>query len=162
VSAGGVFFILVAIAASDVATGWIARLAPSLFLRGDPSLEAMDWGDLRPELEARQLLLPSNRIVATTHWIEAAKIGYALGPRYVILCLSDDPRGFQFTTPPDRYVGSRALLLARTARGVRTSSPPAEYLSSVTAIDTVPIRRAGRVEFGVAAFRVLVGKVAGQ
>lgn len=158
VSAAAVFVVLVAIAASDIATGWLTRVAPSLFVRGDPSLEAVDWSALRPELEKRGLLSPAARTVATAHWIEAAKVGYALGPRYAIVCLSDDPRGFQFTNPVGRYLDTEMLLLARTGRGSHSSAPHAEFIRSIQPIDTVPIRRAGRAEFAVGVFRVIVGR----
>jgi len=157
-SAAVVFVVLVGIAASDVATGWMARVAPSLFARGDPSLEALDWSDLRPELERRGWLSPAVGIVATGHWIDAAKVGYALGPRYGILCLSDDPRGFQFTNPVDRYLGKEVLLLARASRGKHASAPHSDYIRSIQPIDTVPIRRAGRTEFGVVVFTALIGR----
>src|SRR5206468_2539675 len=116
------------------------------------------WSDLGPELEKRGLLSSTDRIVATMHWIDAAKAGYALGPRYAILCLSDDPRGFQFTDPVDRYLGTEVLLLGRTGHGARPSIPHSEYIRSIQAIDTVPIRRAGRVEFGVTVFKAFVGR----
>ena len=56
-AAGPVFVVLVALLASDVPTGWMARVAPGLFTHGDPSLEAMDWSDLPRELAGRGLLL---------------------------------------------------------------------------------------------------------
>lgn len=150
-----VFVALIGIAASAVATGWLTRIAPALFTRADPSLEAMDWSDLRSALAARALLAP-NEVVVATHWIEASKIGYALGPRYVVLCLSDDPRGFQFLNPPRAFNGRGVLLLVRTGRGAKAFDVTARYQAIIQEIepaDTVPIRRAGRVEFGVAAFR---------
>jgi 4-amino-4-deoxy-L-arabinose transferase-like glycosyltransferase len=155
-SAVAVFVLLIAIAASDVATGWAARVAPSLFARGDPSLEAVDWSDLGPELRARGLLGDGNAVVATTHWIDASKVGYALGRAHPVLCLSDDPRGFQFTYSPNEYSGRDVLLLVRTRRGARPDDVldrVGGYFELIVPADTVPIVRAGRVEFNVAAFR---------
>jgi hypothetical protein len=150
-----VFVVLVGIAASDVATGWAARVAPSLFVRGDPSLEAMDWTDLGPALASRGLL-PAGEIVAATHWIDASKIGYALGPDHTVICLSDDPRGFAFAYPPSRDVGRDMLILVRSGRGARSVDVPTrygKYFRAITPADTVPIRRAGRIAITVAAFR---------
>ena len=154
--AATVFLALVVIAASDVATGWAARAAPSLFVRGDPSLEAVDWADLRPELARRGLLAGAGQVVAATNWIEAAKVGYALGPSVPVLCLCDDPRGFQFAYPPKDFVGRDAMILVR----VKTAEPPSRvitrlsgYFRSIDPLDTVGIRRAGRVEIEIGVYR---------
>lgn len=150
------FIALTAVAASDVATGWIARAEPSWFTRGDPSLEAYDWSTLKPELAARGLLADSGQVVAATHWIEAAKIGYAMGPHVPVLCLSDDPRHFAYAYPPARFIGRNVLILVRVPAGGLTRNVVQEYARYFAAIEPagmVAIRRAGLVEFQVAAFR---------
>jgi len=154
VASGMVFVVLVATAANDVATGWIARVSPRLFVRGDPSLEAYDWRDARTELAQRRLL-DGGKVVVATHWIDAAKLGYALGPTVPVICLSDDPRGFQFTYPPSDFAGRDAVLLARVGRGARpldVATLYGKYFASIEPADTVTIRRAGRVEIELAAF----------
>lgn len=151
-----VFVLLVAFVASDVPTGWMARVAPRFFTRGDPSLEAMDWSDLQRELAGRGLL-DGGQVVVTTHWIDAAKIGYALGASPTVLCLSDDPRGFQFAYPPQEFAGRDAILLVRMGRGARLGDiigRYAPYFGSIDAkADTVSIRRLGRVEIQLAVIR---------
>jgi 4-amino-4-deoxy-L-arabinose transferase-like glycosyltransferase len=149
------FVVLVAIAASAVATGWPARVAPALFRRGDPSLEALDWSDLRPELARLGLLTGKNDVVVATHWIDAAKIGYALGPSHPVLCFSDDPRGFPYVYPAVDFVGGDAVVLVRTGRGAvgDALSHVVPYFRSIEQVGTAQIRRAGRVEIEIAAFR---------
>ncbi len=155
-AAGVVFVGLTAFAASDVATGWVARVAPQWFTRGDPSLEAYDWGSVRSELAARGLLEDSGLVVAATHWIDAAKVGYAMGPEFPVLCLSDDPRSFYYLDRPDRFLGRDALILVRvppkglTRDIVREYAP---YFASVTPAGTVPVMRGGGAAFQVAVFR---------
>ncbi|HEY2378547.1 MAG TPA: glycosyltransferase family 39 protein [Gemmatimonadaceae bacterium] len=154
-AAGVVFVLFVAVAASDVSTGWIVRVAPRLFERGDPSLEAYDWSDVRGDLTSRKLLAPGDIVVAT-HWIDAAKLGYALGPSVPVVCLSDDPRGFQFTYPPERFLGRDAIILVRIRSGARSIDVPARYgtgFASIAPLDTISLGRAGRVEIELAAFR---------
>ncbi|OYV72761.1 MAG: hypothetical protein B7Z72_04055, partial [Gemmatimonadetes bacterium 21-71-4] len=144
------------IAASDVATGWVARAKPSWFTRGDPSLEAYDWSDLRPELTARGLLGDAQPVVAGTRWIEAAKIGYAMGPDVPVLCLSDDPRHFYYLDPPARFMGRDVLILVRVPAGGLTWNVQRQYAPYFAAVEpagTVPIRRGGRVAFTVAVYR---------
>jgi Dolichyl-phosphate-mannose-protein mannosyltransferase len=155
-AASVVFVLLVVVAASDVATGWAVRVAPRLFERGDPSLEAVDWRDVRPELMRRGLLDGHGELVVATHWIEAAKIGYALGPSIPVLCLSDDPRGFQYAYSPHDFVGRDAVMFVRVGRGsrpvdvVRTYG---RYFAAIVPVDTIGVRRAGRVEIELAVFR---------
>ena len=149
------FVVLVGVAASQIETGWMTRVAPSLFRRGDPSLEAMDWNDLRRELGRRGL--PSgNQFVVATHWIDAAKIGYALGPSMSVICLSDDPRGFQYAYPPKEFLGRDAIFLLRTGRGTKhmdVQSHYAPYFRSIEPMDTLAITRSGRVEVELGIFR---------
>lgn len=155
VAAGVAFVGLAAFAASDVATGWVARAEPAWFTRGDPSLEAYDWKDLRPELAARGLL-SGTPVVAATRWIEGAKIGYAMGPDVPVLCLSDDPRHFYYLHPPAQFVGRDVLILVRVpAGGLRRDivHDYAPYFASVQPEGTVPIRRGGVTAFDVAVYR---------
>ena len=151
-----VLVMLVGIAASDIETGWMARVAPSLFRRGDPSLEAMDWSDLRPELARRDLLKGEKQIVVATHWIDAAKIGYALGPSVSVLCLGDDPRGFAYAYPPAEFLGRDAIILLRTGRGskrINAQTHYAAYFRSIEPADTLAITRSGRAEIELGIFR---------
>lgn len=146
-----VFVILTTVAASAIATGWTQRLAPSLFRRGDPTLEAVDWSGLRPALE-QHALLGSGVVVVTTHWIDAAKAGYALGPGYPVFCFSIDPRGFRYAFPVERAVGHDAILLVRGDRtGVVEQYQP--WFAALRPAVTVPITRAGRVALDVAVYR---------
>lgn len=152
---GAVFVVLIAIAASDVRTGWIAQIEPRLFARGDPSLEAYDWSELRPQLAQRRLLSPG-AIVVSTHWIDGAKAGYALGRSTPILCLSDDPRGFQFSYPPRAFVGRDAIILVRVGRGAKPMDVVARYgqsFGSIVGVDTISMHRSGRVEIQLAVYR---------
>ena len=156
VAAGVVFVALTAVATSDVATGWVARLEPGWFPRGDPSLEAYDWSDLKSELATRGLLEDPGQVIAATHWIDAAKIGYAMGPDYPVLCLSDDPRHFAYADPPARFVGRNVLILVRVPTGGLTRDVIKEYLpdfASIVPAGTVPVMRGGREAFQVAVFR---------
>jgi 4-amino-4-deoxy-L-arabinose transferase-like glycosyltransferase len=156
VAAAIVFVGLVVVAASDVATGWASRAAPSLFTRGDPSLEAVDWSELHAELARRGLADREGQIVAATHWIDAAKIGYALGPSVPVLCLCDDPRGFQFVYPLEDFVGRDAIVLVRLTRGGPAPgviSRLSRYFRSIDPVGTIAIRRGGRVEIEIGVYR---------
>jgi 4-amino-4-deoxy-L-arabinose transferase-like glycosyltransferase len=150
-----VFVALTAVAASAVATGWPARVAPSLFRRGDPTLEAIDWRDLEPELRKRGLLAATTPIFAT-HWIDAAKAGYALGNAHDVYCLCDDPRGFQYAFPARRALGRNGVFVARAGRGANNSLMAAyrPYFQSLEDTGRVAITRAGQNALEISVVRV--------
>lgn len=155
-AAVGVFVFLTVVAASAIATGWPTKIAPGLFRRGDPTLEAIDWHDLRPSLVGRGLLPDSNGVVIATHWIDAAKVGYALGPAVKVLCFSDDPRGFQYTYPPTSALGRDALVIVREERSRSVPTAIAAVAGSARSIDSVanlPITRDGQPVMQIAIFR---------
>jgi hypothetical protein len=155
VAASVVFVALASLAASDVATGWVSRLRPDWFRRGDPSLEALDWSGLRPALASRGLLPREGEFLATTHWMDAAKVGYALGPDVPVLCLSDDPRHFQFLHAPEEFAGRNAILLVRTPSSGSAQALPAPVpgFDSLRLAARVPVLRAGVRVFDVSVYR---------
>jgi hypothetical protein len=142
----------IALIATQASTGWLNAVAPGLFRRGDPSLDLFDWRPLRPQLEARGLL-NGRRPVFAVHWIDAAKLAYALGPGTPVRCLGDDPRHFRFLAPlPAR---EDSLILVRSGPG---GLPPAElgrsapYLGSIAPAGVYTIERRGQPAIFVAAF----------
>lgn len=156
------FVILVVALAAQAATGWMTRAAPSLFARGDPFLEALDWRALGPALATRGLPEPPGRgFVAATSWFDAGKIAYALGPSVPVVCLCRHPHEFQFLHPQRDVVGEDAVLITR---GPADSSAAAAYRTNFRAVEpvgTVMIRRAGRpaVALGVYLGRVFTSPV---
>jgi 4-amino-4-deoxy-L-arabinose transferase-like glycosyltransferase len=108
---GVVVAALVTFAASQVRTGWFSRAVPTLFTRGDPSLDAVDWRELQSAVDT---LAPTGRpIVVAANWIDAAKLGAALGPRALVLCFNDDARHFRYVADADSLSGRDAFLVVR-------------------------------------------------
>jgi 4-amino-4-deoxy-L-arabinose transferase-like glycosyltransferase len=102
----------------EAATGEGRLLAPALFARGDPTLEALEWGALAEELRARGLLRPG-MFVITTSWIDAGKIAQALHDRVPVLVFGADPKEFAFRVDPRLLLGHDAVLIERVpAAGV--------------------------------------------
>jgi hypothetical protein len=147
------FLLLVALMASQTATGWISRRVPTLFARGDPTLEAVDWRDLRRALHTRGLIPGPDRFVAATNWIDAGKAAYALGPNVPVLCLCAHPHQFGFLHDQARYLGDDALIIERI-RGTRAmlSSALAPYFDHVDFVALVPILRAGHPALTLAVY----------
>lgn len=125
----------VSIAASQASTGWLSELDPTLFRRGDPSLELLDWTSLEPGL--RRAGLGGARLVEGVTWTDCAKIAYALAPSTPVRCASDDPRHFRYLPPVSAAADD--ILVVRRARAVPTAR-------------LIPIARDGRVAFSVEAF----------
>lgn len=157
VTCAAVFVALTLAAASAVATGWPVRVAPSLFQHGDPTLEAVDWRELRPALD-RDSLLRDDFPIITTHWIDAAKAGYAVGPRHQIFCFCADPRGFGQMFPTTDGVGPAAILLLPAARS-NVVGQYRSYFVSLLPAARVPIRRMGQVILEIDLYR---GQLAGH
>ncbi len=103
-----------ALAAAQASTGWASRLVPGL-LDNDPTLDVLDWRDLKPILIARGLLAPGT-IVATPSWIDSGKVNYALGGEFLVLCLSPDPREFAYLQNEPRIAGRDAIIVANATR----------------------------------------------
>jgi hypothetical protein len=144
-----IVLVLLSFAASQIRTGWFSDRFPGLFRHGDPSLEAVDWSDVRTAL-------PHGSFVVAANWIDAAKLGAALVPDVPVLCFSDDARQFRYTIDQRTLIGSDALVVLRgepapeANRSLRRIAPYFQRIDSV-APDTIDILREGR-----GAFRLLV------
>ena len=96
--------------ATQVRLDWLRPVIAALD-RKDPDIDAVDWGSLRDDLAARDLLRPGT-IVGVPNWRDAGKIAYAVGPDMTTLCLSRDCRQFGFAWPPERFIDADVLILA--------------------------------------------------
>jgi hypothetical protein len=143
VASTAAFLVLLALLASQTATGWMTRLSPSLFARGDPTLEALDWRELRAALHTRELLPARARFVAATSWIDAGKLAYALGPRVPVLCLCANPHQFGYLHQQREFIGDDALIVERARRHATSPVTLAPYFDAVDSLAPVTIFRAG-------------------
>jgi hypothetical protein len=132
---------LATIVVTQSAFGWVNRLAPTLFTKGDPSLEAVGWHALSPTLASRGLLADSSiAYMATTHWIEAAKAAVAVRGALPVLALTNDPRGFQFAHDPAAFVGRHGLLVRRASEAAVDSATRSRF----RAVEPIGARLFGR------------------
>jgi 4-amino-4-deoxy-L-arabinose transferase and related glycosyltransferases of PMT family len=144
------FLAIALLLGSHTATGWLKSIAPSLFAAGDPTVEALDWRELPALVEN---LPPAGQIsfIATRHWIDAAKIDYALGGRIPILCLSNSPHHFAFQHGTNSYIGGDALLIGRQDI-IGDAAVYRPYFSSITPLGTAAIHRGDHTEIALAVF----------
>lgn len=159
------FLVLVAVAATQVTTGWITDLAPSI-RRGDASWQVLDWRALRPALADRGLLTRDGRrapgalsdgtwFVAAPGWVELGKVAYALGPDVPAVCLCRHPHQFGFLDPQSSFLDRNAVIVLHTDDDVGAAARFAPYFRSVTPAGTVVVRRLGRP---VLTLSVLLGR----
>ena len=95
----------------QAATGWLTRLVPIQQGVADPTLEALDWLDLR----GASALDPRPAFVVSVKWSDAGKIGLALGPDIPVFVISGDPRGWAFVRGEGALLGRDGALIVRTA-----------------------------------------------
>ncbi len=111
---------LLAVAAITVL---VLRLAPpspetvARFRLERPLAEATSWTGLVRALDERGLLAPGSDgrppIVAGFRWMEAARLGEALGGRATVVVFDADPRGFAFLADPRAFIGRDVVLIGR-------------------------------------------------
>jgi Dolichyl-phosphate-mannose-protein mannosyltransferase len=105
----GLILTSVTVIATQIKTDWLGG-SLAMVMHKDPTAEGLDWTSLRNDLSRRGLLGPG-AIVGVFDWQSAGKIGYALGPDAIILCLGADRRQFGFAHPPADFAGQDVLLL---------------------------------------------------
>ena len=145
------FVLVIAALATEATLGWANRLSPSLFAKGDPSLETLDWRDLPREIAP---LLREERneaggsasgrpFVAATNWIDAGKIAYAMNGAADVVCLCTEPHHFAFVNDERSYLSRDAIIVERPGRRPDASVLLSKYFRSVKPIGTTVIRRNG-------------------
>ena len=145
------FAIIVVVGGSQLALGWVSRLVPSMAGRRDPGREMIDWRGLDAQLAAWNLAPSPARFAAATDWIDAGKLGYALGPGTAVLCFCDEPHHFPFVTDPDTLRGRDAVIV-HSGAPVPVITMLAPYFRSVDSIGTVPVRRGRRVAMDLSVY----------
>jgi len=98
---------------SEAATGWVGRAWPRAFLKGDPTIESVEWTPLARELTRLGVMRPDLFVVSFS-WSDAGKIGQALGGDPAIIVVSKDPRGFGYGREIGDLYGRDALVITRT------------------------------------------------
>ncbi len=138
------FALIIAALATEITFGWANRLAPSLFAKGDPSLESLDWRDLPPAITPLLRDARGDRpFVAATNWIDAGKLAYAMNGTADVVCLCTEPHHFAFVHDERSYLSRNAIIVERTGRRPDASVLLAKYFRSIQPIGSTVIRRNG-------------------
>lgn len=98
---------------SCAATGWVGATWPRTFVKGDPTLELVDWNLSNPAASVAELLSKPGVFAAAMKWNEGGRLVQMLGERAPVVVLSDDPRGFADIYPTSSLVGHDALIVVK-------------------------------------------------
>ena len=152
-SVGG-YVALVAVVGSHAATGWLARVAPSAFERGDPTADLVTWRQLRQVLVGLGQF-PSDRFVAAPSWIQAGKASVALGPDIPVVCLCADPHHFLYLRPDSALYGHDAVIVrkARSDDDILTRMAP--YFERIDPVTRFGVYRHGQEVMMLEVYRAL-------
>ena len=155
-AAVAVWSVLLMIVVTHAASGWMARVIPSLHRR-DPAFELVTYQSLRDSLDGLGLL-DGRHYLATNDWIRGAKIGSALGPGHPVLVLNDDARHFRFSDDGSSLLGKDGLLIVKVNSNAtkpessQAAEPFRSLFDNVQFVRTVPILRGADTALLVSVF----------
>ena len=143
---------LVVILVTQTANGWMERVAPSLFAKGDPTTDMVSWRALRPTLDAENLL-SHGEFLAAPSWIQAGQAALGVGPDVPVLCLCADPHHFYYMVDDRAFLGRDAVFVKKIKPNddvIATFSP---YFDSFSVADTLVVLRGGTEAFRIGIYR---------
>jgi 4-amino-4-deoxy-L-arabinose transferase-like glycosyltransferase len=128
--------------AAHAETGYGRILAPRLFARGDPTLDAFEWSQVGQELRTRRLLRPGVFLI-TTNWMYAGRIDEALHDAFPVVIFGSNPKQYGLRYDPAEFLGRDALVLgpAEGMEGIASRLKP--YFDSVNELEAFAIGRSG-------------------
>jgi hypothetical protein len=137
------------------ATGYGRLLAPAVFAKGDPTLEALEWAPLRDELQRRGLLDKPNLFIISDGPIDIAKIDQALHDALPMQVFGASQQ-YAFRYDPKSLLGRDALVVGQRNRmiGIRKALTP--YFDAIDELPPFAFGRSGMKEIEV---RILYGHV---
>lgn len=138
----------------DVTTGYARLLFPTAFVKGDPTLESLEWTPLRDELRRRHLLDNEGLFVISASPIDIGKIDQALDDSVPMLVYGESKQ-YAFRYDPKTLIGHDALILgSRNMSGIALRLAP--YFQWVEVLPSFAFGRSGMDEVKV---RILYGHV---
>ncbi|MDA1082099.1 MAG: glycosyltransferase family 39 protein [Gemmatimonadetes bacterium] len=143
---------LIALLTTHASTGWMARIAPEAFSKGDPSGDLVTWSRLLPAL-AEADFDPATDFVAATSWIQAGKAAVGAGPRIPVLCLCADPHHFFYAYSDSAYLGRNAIIVHKVRAGDDVIERFAPYFERIEPLTEFAVMRGPQDVMAVELFR---------
>lgn len=144
--------ILWAAVMGDSETGWIGRTWTTVFPKGDPTLESVEWTALGPEVADLTVLKRPDAFVVAMKWNEAGRLQPVFGDRAPVVVFSDDPRGFGYIRPAGSLVGRDALIVVKPDDLGAGLDRVSRCFASVEPLRVATFGRLGRPEFQLHLF----------
>lgn len=136
---------------SHAATGWM-RALPVLDRIWDPTLEGLDWTDLRAAAQERGWYDQTGLFVVGTQWHQAGKIDVQLGDRLPVLCLCRDPRNLAFGWNQMDFADRDAVIIGQDEFLEEFDERWRPYFDTVEPQPDIVIHRGGRSELTLRVF----------
>jgi len=108
----------------------------------DPTVDLINWTQLRSALEERGLL-PPGTVVASPLWMYAGKTSYALGPGVPVVCVCDDFQHFAYRYDQHQWAG-RDMIIVVPERDPWLWPVAAKFFDAVEPMPPVAITRNGQ------------------
>jgi hypothetical protein len=134
-------------------TGFARLLVPSVFAKGDPTLESYEWTPLQSELQRRGLLDKPGLFIISGSPIDIAKIDQALHDALPMQVFGE-AKQYAFRIDPKTLVGRDALIVGQRNRTIGLRRALAPYFDS---IDELPPFAFGRSGMNEVELRLLYG-----
>ena len=107
----------------------------------DPTVDLVDWTDLKAALAERGLIGPDT-VVAAPSWTIAGKASYALGAQVPVLCLCANPQQFAYRYDQTQFAGRDVIVIVPRGQGWMWDAV-GRYFDALEPLDPVEIRRNG-------------------
>jgi len=143
-----VFTILLTI---HMTTGFWSTLGPKLVGEQfgnttDPTMEGVDFTDIRKRFEQEGWLENDHLFVATEKWWQTGKIDWPLRGEKDVLIFHPDPRNHAYFFDPQAWLGKDAIYVRYQKVGRPPSSHLVPFFESVQQLPDLPITRYGKTE----------------
>ncbi|MGL4290106.1 MAG: glycosyltransferase family 39 protein [Phreatobacter sp.] len=122
-------------------------------VKADPTLDALNWSQLRPLLLARGVGQPNGPVVAGLTWNEGGKVDLAIGDIAPVVVLGPDPRGFAFRQDQRAFAGRQVIIVALAGTYARQQAALASQFDGLGEPEKATVGRLGRPELDLVIVR---------
>lgn len=135
-----------------LAGAWLGGQVAALRAPVDLTLDAFDWRALRDSLSARGIDIAGG--VTARSWIQAGKLGVALGATTPIVCACDDPHHLPYRKAPAGYPAIIVEQAQPWKRGWRPASVAlSDRLGPIDSLGAITLARAGQPAVTLVVYR---------
>ena len=150
---GALIFVALVLVASEGATGWLVSSPTAEAAQSDPTLEMLNWTEVKQVLAQRELLNGGTAAIAGTNWIEAGKLNYAVGSDIPVLCLCADPQQFRYSRNVSDFAGQTVMVIQSRDRLSKSRALLAKQFRQLQPLAGITLHRANRPAIDLVVLR---------